>query len=321
MSIPELLMIPTEINTNEKIKIQREEENEKTKYSWDYAVQDSYKKQNKIAHGSSSIIHLARHYKHRRVVIKEYIDPSRLIDSEYELYLLKMCQDCGPIVYDTWISREGTFNIAMEEMSCTLYDCLVYMEMRMMNKIVFIKNFFKKIRDLHKKVVHFDLKPQNIGILANFECKLLDFGLAEKVESLTDKIFIEEMDYGNIVKMSTFYRPPEGFLPLDPMTEKSDIWSVGCILWDLVSENPDEPLFNGIELDESPDSDPDKGGVFYKDFILKKGIERVNKLKDGQNTIFIQKMYDTISNCLRYNQNERPSAQELVDDWNEFMPI
>ena len=286
MSIPLPIIIPFEFK-----ETKREKQNEMTKFSWDFAVEDSYQKLSKIARGSKSTIFSAFHIIHGYVVVKEYKD----IDieyAEYESEMLKVSKDSAPTVYDTWVSRNGTFNIAMEGVSCTLYECMVYLGMKTDEKIVFIKNLFRALRDLHKKVIHFDLKPSHIGILQKFGCKLLDFGLSEHFNVET-----------NETKMSPFYRPPECFYQM-PMSEKSDLWSLGCILWDIASENPDDPLFKDIDSDSS----------LCVESILKKGVERIKLEKSP----FMQKMYDTISKCLKYNQDERPSAQELMDDWADF---
>ena len=321
MAIPYPIMIPTEESKFEYekpkkfLRIAPLVHTNGSKFSWDFAVEDCYKKIREIGKGSNSSISSAIHEKYGLVIIKEFIDPLDCVDAEYESYLLKMCRNCVSNVYDTWVSRKGTFNIAMEKVECTLYEWLIYSEKKTTNKILIIKNLFKKVRDLHKKVVHFNLKPGNVEILLNFDCKLLDLSLSEKIESLQSEIFIQEHDIGNIEKMSHFYRPSEGFLPLDPLSEKSDIWSIGCILWDILTENPDEPLFSGIELDLNEEYE----GLFYKDFILTTGIEYINTLKfERHNTSFEQKMYDTISKCIKHNQHERPTAQELVDDWADW---
>merc|ERR1719247_3094871 len=77
-----------------------------------------------------------------------------------------------------------------------------------------------------RPVVHRDLKSMNV-LLAEDGVKLCDFGLTQSMEHtcLTRKPGGESG--------SPRYSPPEIFLPQAAMTEKVDIWSLGCVLIEL----------------------------------------------------------------------------------------
>lgn len=87
------------------------------------------------------------------------------------------------------------------------------------------------LNKLQRKIIHFDLKPQNI-IFHNMEVKISDFGLAKIVESNCDNIELTSQGVGTY-----WYLPPECFdTSRNPpgISSKVDIWSLGVILYELI---------------------------------------------------------------------------------------
>ena len=81
------------------------------------------------------------------------------------------------------------------------------------------------IKEIHSRnIMHRDLKPQNIFLMLDGTVKLGDFGLA-KVLNYTSQV--ARTQCGTIVYMS-----PEVALGR-PYTNKTDIWALGCILYEL----------------------------------------------------------------------------------------
>uniref|UniRef100_A0A672PQY9 mitogen-activated protein kinase n=1 Tax=Sinocyclocheilus grahami TaxID=75366 RepID=A0A672PQY9_SINGR len=80
-------------------------------------------------------------------------------------------------------------------------------------------------------IIHRDLKPGNLAINEECELKILDFGLARQADS--------EMT-GYVV--TRWYRAPEVILSWMHYTQTVDIWSVGCIMAEMLLG---KPLFKG----------------------------------------------------------------------------
>ncbi|XP_037703675.1 mitogen-activated protein kinase 12 isoform X2 [Choloepus didactylus] len=78
-----------------------------------------------------------------------------------------------------------------------------------------------------------DLKPGNLAVNEDCELKILDFGLARQVDS--------EMT-GYVV--TRWYRAPEVILSWMHYTQTVDIWSVGCIMAEMITG---QTLFKGSD--------------------------------------------------------------------------
>ncbi|CAF1253317.1 unnamed protein product [Adineta steineri] len=80
-----------------------------------------------------------------------------------------------------------------------------------------------------------DLKPSNIGIDENSNVSILDFGVAHL---LSDGI-------QNEYACARWWRAPEVFIHLERYNDKLDIWSVGCIMAELILLRP---IFRGTDF-------------------------------------------------------------------------
>jgi serine/threonine protein kinase len=79
-------------------------------------------------------------------------------------------------------------------------------------------------------VLHRDLKPGNLLLNASCDLKICDFGLARTREAPTNMT-----EY----VVTRWYRPPELFLQgSESYTTAIDIWSVGCIIGEMLGRRP-----------------------------------------------------------------------------------
>ncbi|KAJ1357752.1 choline-phosphate cytidylyltransferase [Parelaphostrongylus tenuis] len=90
-----------------------------------------------------------------------------------------------------------------------------------------------------RRVLHRDLKPQNLLITAKGELKLADFGLA-RAKSVPTKTYSNEV-------VTLWYRPPDVLLGSTDYSTHIDMWGVGCILFEMVAGRA---LFPGSTTDE-----------------------------------------------------------------------
>ncbi|KAJ3303559.1 Mitogen-activated protein kinase [Kappamyces sp. JEL0829] len=101
----------------------------------------------------------------------------------------------------------------------------------------FIYQICRGLKYIHSaNVLHRDLKPGNLLVNADCELKICDFGLARGLTDSQDTGFMTEY------VATRWYRAPEIMLAFRNYTKAIDMWSVGCILAELLGG---KPLFKG----------------------------------------------------------------------------
>jgi len=98
----------------------------------------------------------------------------------------------------------------------------------------FIYQVLRALKYMHSaQVLHRDLKPSNLLLNSNCDLKVCDFGLARglhEISPLTEYV------------VTRWYRAPEIMLSCQQYSKAVDVWSVGCILAELIAR---KPLFPG----------------------------------------------------------------------------
>ncbi|XP_046390274.1 serine/threonine-protein kinase Nek1-like [Ischnura elegans] len=88
-----------------------------------------------------------------------------------------------------------------------------------------------------RPVLHRDIKPANLFLDAQFNIKLGDFGLARVLSSNDTKRDDTEECYAQTVVGTPFYMSPE-VVKGSKYNRKSDIWSLGCVIYELCCLRP-----------------------------------------------------------------------------------
>jgi len=98
----------------------------------------------------------------------------------------------------------------------------------------FIYQTLRGLKYMHTaNVLHRDLKPSNLLLNANCDLKICDFGLARST-SITE----DHASFMTEYVATRWYRAPEIMLTFKEYTKAIDIWSVGCILAEMLSGKP-----------------------------------------------------------------------------------
>lgn len=164
--------------------------------------------------------------------------------------------------------------------------------------------------------------------LVNCDIKLTDFGSNIKINELDN----EELQ-------TRYYRAPEVILGLN-YTEKIDIWSIGCILFELYTGtilfDPDKDKdfsrdFHHLYLieelcgkipKEMIKRSPRKDEFFTKyNLKCKKKIDSINIESIINKENVDSKIVDIIRKCLIVNPKDRPSSNDLIKYMSSFKNV
>ncbi|XP_013366830.1 PREDICTED: mitogen-activated protein kinase 11 isoform X4 [Chinchilla lanigera] len=156
-------------------------------------------------------LRLLKHLKHENVIgLLDVFTPATCIEDFSEVYLVTtlMGADLNNIVKCQTLSDEHV-------------QFLVYQLLR-------------GLKYIHSAgIIHRDLKPSNVAVNEDCELRILDFGLARQAD--------EEMT-GYVA--TRWYRAPEIMLNWMHYNQTVDIWSVGCIMAELLQG---KALFPGTD--------------------------------------------------------------------------
>lgn len=151
----------------------------------------------------------------------------------------------------------------------------------------------------HKNgIIHGDIKMDNIGIM-NRKAVLCDFGIASFISPIRRKRY-------NPGTIRT--RAPELFGKGVSITENSDIWAVGCVLFAMLTG--DYPFFNKEE--QIPPWDMETARREFeqrkREEILKGQSTFYKRIRDEVSELY----WEILESCLQYDPNKRVTSSGLV---------
>ncbi|KAI9754498.1 MAG: Mitochondrial pyruvate carrier 2 [Chaenotheca gracillima] len=132
-----------------------------------------------------------------------------------------------------------------------------------------------------RMILHRDLKPENVFLGDRNSVKLGDFGLSK---------VMQPQDFTSTYVGTPFYMSPE-VCAAERYGHYSDIWSLGCIMYELCAK---EPPFNA-----------------------KTHVGLIQKIKEGRVAPlppqYSEELQQAIKSCLRVNPNNRPDTAQLIN--------
>uniref|UniRef100_H3A0N3 cyclin-dependent kinase n=1 Tax=Latimeria chalumnae TaxID=7897 RepID=H3A0N3_LATCH len=159
-----------------------------------------------------------------------------------EVSLLKNLKHANIVTLHDIIHTERSLTLVFEYLDSDLKQYLDNCGnlMSMHNVKIFMFQLLRGLAYCHKrKILHRDLKPQNLLINERGELKLADFGLA-RAKSVPTKTYSNEV-------VTLWYRPPDVLLGSTEYSTQIDMWGVGCILYEMVTGRP---MFPGSTIKE-----------------------------------------------------------------------
>uniref|UniRef100_A0AAY4BRF4 Protein kinase domain-containing protein n=1 Tax=Denticeps clupeoides TaxID=299321 RepID=A0AAY4BRF4_9TELE len=159
-----------------------------------------------------------------------------------EVSLLKDLKHANIVTLHDIVHTEKSLTLVFEYLD---KDLKQYMDdcgniMSMHNVKVFLFQILRGLAYCHRrKVLHRDLKPQNLLINDRGELKLADFGLA-RAKSVPTKTYSNEV-------VTLWYRPPDVLLGSSEYSTQIDMWGVGCIFYEMAAGRP---LFPGSTVED-----------------------------------------------------------------------
>lgn len=161
-------------------------------------------------------------YTDTQIGVYNVIDPDKPIP---EVEILKICNHPNIVKYVDTIYFHDYIYLITEYCDYTLLDSIKVLDDR--DKIKFTRQLIEGMKYLHSKnIIHRDLSPGNLLITKDNQLKIIDFGYS--------RVYIEDME---LCTQTIWYRAPELCLRMK-YSFPIDVWSVGCIIFELFSGLP-----------------------------------------------------------------------------------
>ncbi|XP_046860407.1 cyclin-dependent kinase 14-like [Xenia sp. Carnegie-2017] len=166
-----------------------------------------------------------------------------------------------------------------------------------------------------KRILHRDIKPQNLLLNENGELKLADFGLAREKS-------VPSHTYSNEV-VTLWYRPPDVLLGSKDYTTSLDMWGVGCIFGEMLSgramfqgqKGPEDQLNKIWQLMGSPTKETWPEVINYPEYNKLDNWRKHNGKR--LSTVIPEFKSDTVGQdlirrFLRFEPKRRVSAEDAL---------
>ncbi|XP_041354067.1 dual specificity protein kinase TTK-like [Gigantopelta aegis] len=254
--------------------------------------------------GSAEVFHVFDSNRNSRAVkCVDLSNANNMMKEGYmnEIRLLQRLQYCESVIkmYDyEYKESENKLYVVMERAEI---DLATFFQRKMKNKKCLddklVKFYWKEmlvaVEALHKEgIIHSDLKPANFILVAG-NLKLIDFGIANAIQQdMTSVLLTTPMGTPNYMSPETLLDSGVDCNPKHKINTKSDMWSLGCILYNMVY-----------------------GKTPFQD--IRNCWSKLSAIKDPKHVIQLppiqdENLLDVLQRCLNRDPTKRPSATELL---------
>jgi len=200
---------------------------------------NKYTKLEKIGEGTYGLVYKARDKVTNQLVALKKIrleseDEGTPSTAVREISILKQLQHPNIVQLLEVIHTETSLTLVFEYLDQDLKNYLDACGEKGIDDYTIKSFLFQLLQGIaycHKhRVLHRDLKPQNLLINMEGELKLADFGLARGF-GIPVKKYTHEV-------VTLWYRPPDVLMGSTKYSTQVDIWGVGCIFAEMVTGRP-----------------------------------------------------------------------------------
>mmetsp|Transcript_9382 Transcript_9382/g.30975 ORF Transcript_9382/g.30975 Transcript_9382/m.30975 type:complete len:365 (-) Transcript_9382:138-1232(-) len=177
----------------------------------------------------------------------------------------------------------------------------------------FVYQILRGLKYVHSaQVLHRDLKPSNVLLNANCDLKICDFGLAR---TCNERGFMTEY------VVTRWYRAPELLLSCDEYGTAIDVWSVGCIMIELLARKPIFPgkdYIHQLKLIVQTLGSPAEEDLMF--ITSQKARTYIRSLPPAPKVNWLERFpdanplcIDLIEKMLVFNPNKRCTVEEALE--------
>ncbi|ELQ75621.1 Dual specificity, serine/threonine and tyrosine kinase, partial [Trachipleistophora hominis] len=226
-------------------------------------------------------------------VIKNVTDRKVLQSYENEINLMIKLRGTAEIIelHDYAINKDEigcTILLLMEYGECDLTHFLKTRELRTSDIFDIFWQMLMNMNAIYdQRIIHADLKPANFVICGN-KLKLIDFGISREIRTDTTNV-IQESKVGTINYMS-----PESLCG-NKTSRRSDIWSLGVILYEMVYKRN---FMDGMNC--------------WQKIDFLKGTEPVQFPDENTGDSMLEMLKGMCAMCLCKEPEHRPTVKDLI---------
>ncbi len=203
-----------------------------------------------LGKGGMGEVYLARDTKLNRPVAIKILPPSSALDLNANKRLLREAQSAAALEHPNICTiheigeADGHSFIVMQYVEGEpLSKLLEKGNLGLRQSLKIAAQVAEAIGDAHEhKIIHRDIKPANIVVSKNTQVKVLDFGLAKKIETenTNGDDLKSILSQSGLVLGTASYMSPEQSRGMK-VDSRTDLWSLGVILYEMtVGEKPFE---------------------------------------------------------------------------------